>query len=143
LTLWIWHLPLLYEAALASEGVHAVQHATLVVTATFFWWGLVYGRYGRAAYGASAFYVFLTLVHTGILGALFALSNAPYYATYAQRARHSGIDAAADQQIAGLVMWVPAGMVLTVCGLALVLAWLAEAERRSAQSAAGLGRTSA
>ena len=130
--IWVWHLPGLYEAAVRSEGVHAFQHATFVATSVFFWWGLVYGRYGRAAYGASAFYVFVTSVHTGVLGAMFTLSNAPYYRLYATRAARAGVDAVADQQLAGLYMWIPAGVVLTLCGLALLVAWLSEAERRSA-----------
>jgi len=132
--IWVWHLPVLYEAAVRSEGLHALQHAMLVGTAVLFWWGVVYGRYGRAAYGASALYVFVTSVHTGVLGALFTLSESPLYSGYAARAGRLGIDAAADQQLAGLYMWIPAGLVLTIAGLALVVAWLAEAERRAAAS---------
>jgi len=135
LAVWAWHLPALYEAAVVSEAIHALQHATFVGTAALFWWGLVYGRYGRAAYGASALYVFATMVHTGILGALFALSTAPYYAIYRDRAAAAGVDAVADQQLAGLFMWIPAGIVLTGCGLALMFAWLSEAERRGGRPA--------
>ena len=131
LAIWVWHLPVLYEAAIRHEGLHAFQHATFVGTAVLFWWGLVYGRYGRAAYGASALYVFVTSVHTGILGAMFTLSNAPYYALYAARAPQAGVDALADQQLAGLYMWIPAGAVLTLFGLALVVAWVSESERRT------------
>lgn len=131
---WVWHLPVLYEAALRSEAVHAAQHATFVGTAVLFWWGLVYGRYGRAAYGASALFVFVTMIHTGALGALFAFSTSPYYPLYTQRASLAGIDAVADQQLAGLYMWVPSGLVLTVFGLALMLAWLSESERRARAS---------
>src|SRR5688500_9957243 len=127
---WLWHLPALYEAALQSEAVHAAQHATFIGTAVLFWWGLVYGRYGRAAYGASALFVFTTMVHTGILGALFALSTSPVYDVYRERSAAMGIDAASDQQLAGLYMWVPSGVILTLFGLALIVAWLAEAERR-------------
>jgi putative membrane protein len=129
--IWIWHAPALYEAAVASEAIHAVQHATFVATAALFWWGLVYGRYGRAAYGAAVLFVFTTMVHTGVLGAIFALSNAPFYDIYRDRAAAAGVDPAVDQQLAGLYMWIPAGIVLTVCGLALLIAWLAEAERRT------------
>jgi heme/copper-type cytochrome/quinol oxidase subunit 3 len=100
-----------------------------------FWWGLVYGRYGRAAYGASALFVFVTMVHTGLLGALFALSTSAYYPMYRERAAAAGFDAVSDQQLAGLYMWVPSGIVLTVFGLALMVAWLSEADRR-----AGVGR---
>jgi putative membrane protein len=126
--LWVWHVPALYEWAVRDEGVHAVQHAMFVGTALLFWWGLIYGRYGRAGYGASVFYVFTTVVHTGLLGAVFALTPVPLYAVYADRS----LDPVADQQLAGLVMWVPAGIVLTVTGIALFAAWLGEAERRHA-----------
>jgi len=127
LVVWIWHVPRLYEAAVLDEGVHALQHAMFVGTSVLFWWGLVYGRYGRAGYGASVFYVFTTVVHTGILGAVFTLAPAPLYAVYAERAP----DPVADQQLAGLVMWVPAGLVLTITGIGLFAAWLGEAERRA------------
>ena len=136
-TVWIWHIPVLYELAVRNEALHAFQHATFVATAVFFWWGLVYGRYGRLAYGASVLFVFTTSIHTGVLGALFTFSGAPFYPLYASRAAADGIDALADQQLAGLYMWIPAGFVLGLFGLALMLSWLAESERR-----ATLGRPS-
>ena len=130
--IWVWHAPVLYEAAVQNEAIHALQHAMFVATAVCFWWGLVYGRYGRAAYGASVLFVFITMVHTGVLGALFALSTSPYYNVYRDRAARAGLDPVADQQLAGLYMWIPSGMVLTMFGLALLMAWLSEAERRAA-----------
>ena len=133
--IWIWHLPALYEAALRDDGIHAVQHAMFVGTAVLFWWGLVYGRYGRAAYGAAVLYVFATLVHTGLLGAMFTLSERTFYPLYVERAAAAGIDPVADQQLAGLYMWVPSGIVLTLFGLALFTAWLGEAERRARAAA--------
>ena len=129
--IWVWHLPALYEAALRDEGIHAVQHAMFGGTAVLFWWGLVYGRYGRAAYGAAVLYVFATLVHTGLLGAMFTLSERSFYPLYVERAAASGVDPLADQQLAGLYMWVPSGIVLTLFGLGLFAAWLGEAERRA------------
>jgi putative membrane protein len=124
--LWVWHAPVLYEWAVRNEGVHAIQHAMFVGTSVLFWWGLIYGRYGRAGYGASVFYVFTTVVHTGLLGAAFALTPSPIYEVYA----HRSADPVGDQQLAGLVMWVPAGIVLTLTGIALFAAWLGEADRR-------------
>ena len=53
LALWIWHIPALFEWALHNEAVHAVQHLSFVGTAALFWWGMVHGRYGRAAYGSA------------------------------------------------------------------------------------------
>jgi putative membrane protein len=131
MTLWAWHAPILYEAAVRTESIHAFQHITFVGTAAAFWWGLVYGRYGRAGYGMSVLYVFSTLVHTGVLGAVFALSGTPFYDVYVQRAIMAGRNPVADQQLAGLVMWIPAGVVLTCFGLGLFTAWLAASERRT------------
>ena len=96
-----------------------------------FWSGLVYGRYGRAGYGAAVFFVFTTAMHTGILGALLTVSRAPIYSVYAHIPGVTAEQALADQQLAGLVMWIPAGVLLTVVGIALFAAWLGEAERRS------------
>jgi len=129
--IWLWHLPQLYDLAVDNEAIHLVQHAMFVGTAIVFWWGMLYGRYGRAGYGAAVFYVFTTAVHTGILGAIVTFAGAPLYSVYLAPAAANGLDALADQQLAGLIMWVPAGLVLTTLGIALFAAWLGEAERRA------------
>jgi putative membrane protein len=129
LALWMWHLPSLYQAAVVDDRVHAVQHLMFTGTACLFWWGLLRGRYGRLGYGAAVFYVFATAMHSGGLGALITFATAPLYPLYVQRAA-AGVDPLVDQQLAGLIMWIPAGAVLTIFGLALMSAWLGEAERR-------------
>jgi putative membrane protein len=134
IVIWVWHMPSLYEAAVHDEAVHALQHAMFVGTSALFWWGLLYGRYGRAGYGAAVFYVFTTAVHTGVLGALVTFAGTPLYPSYVSAAAGLGADPLADQQVAGLLMWVPAGIVLTLMGLALFFAWLGESGRRAAQS---------
>jgi putative membrane protein len=131
LAVWGWHLPAAYELAVRNEGVHAIQHATFVGTSALFWWGLLYGRYGRAGYGAAVLYVFTTAVHTGILGAMLTFAGTPLYGIYAGAAAARGGDALGDQQAAGLLMWIPAGIVLTMMGLGLFGAWLGEAGRRA------------
>ena len=136
--LWIWHVPVLFEAALHHEGIHAVQHLSFVVTAALFWWGMIHGRYGRAGFGAGVAYVFLTAVHSTVLGALLTVAPSAWYRSYEATAAGRRIDALADQQLAGLVMWVPSGVIFIVLGLALLAAWLGESERRVA-----LGSTTA
>ena len=135
LAIWVWHMPALYDAAVGNEGIHTLQHAMFVGSSALFWWGMLYGRYGRAGYGAAVFYVFLTVVHTGILGAMVTFAPTPLYPIYAAPAAAHGIDPLVDQQRAGLLMWIPAGLVMTLLGLALFAAWLGEAERRSLQTA--------
>ncbi len=127
-TRWALHLPVLFDGALAHPALHALQHLAFFVTAVFFWWSVVHGRYGRAGYGVSVLAVFVTVAHTGLLAAIITLAPAPLYATYA---RLLGARALADQQVAGLVMWVPAGTLLAAVGLALFAAWLGESSRRA------------
>jgi putative membrane protein len=133
LAIWAWHMPALYDAAVGNEGIHTLQHAMFVGTSALFWWGMLYGRYGRAGYGAAVFYVFLTVVHTGILGAMVTFAPTPLYPIYSAPAAAHGIDPLIDQQRAGLLMWIPAGLVMTLLGLALFAAWLGESERRATQ----------
>ena len=128
LVVWIWHAPGLYQLAVASESVHLLQHSMFVGSSVLFWWGLIYGRYGRAGYGAAVLYVFTTAVHTGILGALLTFATSPLYAVYATPGHP---DPLGDQQAAGLLMWVPAGLLLTLIGIGFFAAWLGEAERRA------------
>jgi len=136
--LWIWHIPSLYQAALDNEAIHALEHLCFLLTAALFWWGMVHGRYGRSGYGVAVLYVFLTGMHSTLLGALMTLSGHVWYPSYLDAAREWSLDPFADQQLAGLIMWVPSGVVFIVLGLALLSAWLGESERR-----AGLSQTAA
>lgn len=131
--LWIWHVPRLFEGALEHEAVHALQHLSFFLTALLFWWALVQGRYGRSGYGAAVLFVFITGLHSGTLGALITFAGSLWYPIYDARTRAAGGDPLADQQLAGLLMWIPAGVLLMVVGLALFSAWLGEARRRSAR----------
>lgn len=132
--LWIWHLPALYERAIGNNWVHALEHACFLMTACAFWAGLTQGRYGRLGYGVAFLYVFATAMHSGALGALFTVAPSPLYHLYQIRAAAHGMDPLTDQQLAGVLMWVPACALLTVLALALFAAWLGELERRNAQS---------
>jgi putative membrane protein len=131
LALWIWHLPSLFDAALEHEGIHAVQHLTFYLTAALFWWSLLQGRYGRAGYGAAVIYLFATGLHSGVLGALLTFSSDSWYPAYAAASLTWGLTPLEDQQLAGLVMWVPAGLIFVAGGLAFFAAWLRESGRRS------------
>jgi putative membrane protein len=130
LALWIWHAPSLYQATLRSDFIHSLQHISFLGTAMLFWWTLIHGRFGRMGYGVAVFYVFITTIHSGALGALLTFSPHVWYPIYRATTTQWGLDPIEDQQLAGLIMWVPAGVILVVLGLALFVAWLAEAERR-------------
>jgi putative membrane protein len=129
--LWAWHVPALFEAAMRHPALHAVQHLMFFGTAALFWWSLLAGRYGRAGYGVAVLFVFATGLHTGLLGVLLTFARHLWYPIYDARVRGAGGDPLSDQRLAGLIMWIPAGAVLFVFGLALLAAWVAESERRA------------
>jgi len=124
--LWAWHMPALFEAALASPAIHTLQHTSFFATALLFWWAPL-GSASRQGQGASMFYLFSTMVHTAALGALLTLSPALWYPAYAATTPALGIDPLEDQQLGGLIMWVPAGLAYLAAGLALAARWLREA----------------
>lgn len=131
LVVWGAHAPPLFEAALAHQGVHAAQHVLFFWSAALFWWALVHGRYGRMGYGVSVVFVFVTAVHTGTLGALLTMSPRVWYRSYVNSAGGDVPAALADQQMAGLLMWIPASVIFLLIGLALFGAWMGEQRRRA------------
>jgi putative membrane protein len=128
--LWIWHAPPLYDAAVHDDRVHALMHVCFLFSAALFWWALVHGRYGRLGYGMGILYAFTTGLHTTALGALMTVAPSPWYPVYRLRSPGLGVDPLDDQQLAGLLMWVPFCAVFMIVGLAMFAAWLGEAERR-------------
>ena len=130
--LWVWHIPAMFETALHHETIHAFQHLGFFITAALFWFALLHGRYGRLGYGVGVVYVFFTAMHTQLLGALLTFGSHIWYPTHAARTAAAGGDALADQQLAGVLMWVPFGLMFLCIALALFAAWLGEAERRVA-----------
>jgi putative membrane protein len=137
-TLWIWHVPALYQACLHHPALHAFQHFTFFATAALFWWAMVHGRFGGVGYGLSVLFVFATATHSALLGVLLTFARSLWYPEYAEPARRLAVDALQDQQLAGLLMWVPAGAIFTLVGVALFAAWLGQAERRASLGSVAL-----
>jgi putative membrane protein len=137
LVLWAWHAPVLFEKTLTSESVHAAQHISFLFASLLFWWAVFQGGERRMGYGMSVIYIFTTAVHSTILGALLTLSPNLWYPGYANTTGAWGLTALQDQQIGGLIMWVPAGIVYLVAALWLFSLWLDESKFRMAQAGAG------
>jgi putative membrane protein len=130
--LWLWHIPALFEGTLTNEWVHAAQHLSFLGSALLFWWSLFYAR-GRSGFGSGMLYIFTTAVHTSLLGALLTLSPTPWYPAYSGT-RIWGITPVQDQQLGGLIMWIPAGVVYLGAGLGLFAMWLRESEAIAGRS---------
>jgi putative membrane protein len=107
LGIWLWHVPTLFEAALRNPWLHLAQHTSFFLPAAIFWWAVLAPPSRQLAALAA---LFTTMLHTGALGALMTFSRSSWYAGYALE----------DQQLAGLVMWVPAGLAYPLAALFLI-----------------------
>lgn len=97
--IWVWHVPALYLLALSDPWWHLVEHAAFIVSGWLFWGAVLLAGRRQLAKGLLA--VVLTLMHTGLLGALLTFGRSSFYGP------GRGLE---DQQLAGLIMWVPGGL---------------------------------
>lgn len=161
--LWAWHLPALYEAALQSETLHALEHVTFVLTSVLVWSLVITtsnrrvltprphrsqnehsatSRRGRnVAYPVSLAVVFVTGLHSAALGAVLTFASEPLYAIHARGALLWEVSPLSDQQLAGAIMWVPGGAIYLTTMSVLFVRWLKAMERetKGAQRAAVAG----
>jgi putative membrane protein len=141
--LWVWHIPVLFQATLESDLVHTLQHASFLGSALLFWWAIIYGKRGVASYGAGVLYLFVTSIHSGILGAFLTFTRRLWYPIYAPTAAEWGLTPIEDQQLGGLIMWVPAGIVYIVAALFMFAAWINASERIAVRNKARRATTAA
>ncbi len=131
LAIWLWHIPSLFERAIRNDIIHAVQHVSFLATGIAFWWAVL-NPVRRARRGLSILLLFTTAVHTGVLGALMTFARSPWYADY-MRSAHFGLTPLADQQLAGMIMWIPGSVGYLIAALFSIRRWLAESEWEVAQ----------
>jgi cytochrome c oxidase assembly factor CtaG len=119
----------LYQAALRNQLVHAVEHASFLSVALPFWW-LVLDRRGlrQIGFGPAVLLVFLNGVQSGALGALLTFAPSPLYPIHSAGVAAWNTTLVQDQQLAGLLMWIPAGTIFIVVASWLFLRWLGSME---------------
>ena len=107
--LWLWRVPALYNAVLASPALHRLQHFRLFFSALLFWWVLINPRAKPSGYGAAVLCLFVTAVHSSFLGVLLTLIAAGLVRATGGIGFANRSLPLEDQQLAGLVMWVRPG----------------------------------
>jgi cytochrome c oxidase assembly factor CtaG len=133
-TLWVWHMPRLYDATLASEPLHIFEHLTFLVTSTIFWWPILAPlEESRMSHGAAFAFIGAAMLITMILGILITFAPVGVYTAYLHPADRLGIlnglrdswglTTEADQQLGGLLMWVPGGLVYLGAIMAVLARW--------------------
>ena len=119
-SMFAWHLPSLYEAALANEGLHLAEHAVFAIGAYLFWWNVIdpHPLRPNLPYLVRIPYIFITVVPAFVLGAFLTFAGEPWYETYIVSAPLYGFSGIEDQQLGGVIMWIPGSFII---GTALIL----------------------
>lgn len=124
IAIWAWHVPGLFEVALERGVLHYAQHASFFFTGLLFWWTVLPRGGGGGNLGSSVMHLFLTSMHTSLLGVLLLLSPRLWYPANSSVAQLWSLTALEDQQLAGLVMWVPAGLLYGGAALLMAGLWI-------------------
>lgn len=128
--LWIWHVPAMYDAALRSNLIHQVEHLSFMLTAYLFWSWLVRSSAGRSSRGGLAvLFVFTSVIQSGLLGAILTFAGTTLYEGHLPFTDAWGLSGIEDQQLAGLIMWIPMGLWFTLTMVFVFIAWLRDADR--------------
>ena len=133
LALWLWHVPPVYAWSLRSDAVYWLMQASLIAAGVALWQSVFAARGaagGRIAVGLAS------TLHMGLLGALLTFASRPFYAAHRFSTEAWGLSPLADQQLAGLLMWVPGGVAFGLLGLAGFLAWWKDASGPRAAASA-------
>jgi cytochrome c oxidase assembly factor CtaG len=138
---WLWHAPFLYNAALANEDIHTVEHLSFLVSATILWWpGLAPSEERRLPPLIVILYLFTTGVSMSILGIIETYAPPGAYPAYLHPLDEYGVltflretlglTPKVDQQWGGLLMWVPGSVVYLIASLAALARWYREPEEK-------------
>lgn len=131
--LWGWHAPDAIHAALENGFVHASMHLSFLSGGLLLWEALAQtGPRRIGGYLVAAASSFLTMLHTGVLGALLTFAPRPLYTVYGERPLAWGLTPLEDQQLAGLLMWVVCGWIYMATALIMIGIWLTQLQNRSA-----------
>jgi putative membrane protein len=129
-TIWFWHAAVPYDMALKMDIVHVVEHVSFLVTGVLFW-HIVLGVRQGVSNGLGILLVFTMSMQSIFLSALLTFASAPWYSGYEFSTRPWGLDPLADQQLAGVIMWIPAGLVYLGAALALLVGWIRASDRET------------
>jgi putative membrane protein len=128
--LWFWHAATPYDAALDNEFLHVLEHASFLVTAVLFWHAVIGVRgAARVSGGLGVLLVFAMAMQSVFLSVLLTFARTPWYAGYANTTTPWGLDPLTDQQVAGVIMWIPAGGIYLTAALVLLVTWVRTTER--------------
>ena len=121
----LWHLPPLYNTAMAYHPIHIVQHLTFMVALVLMWWPILspLPELPRLSYPGQMLYCFLMVIPMSIIAIYIAMADHVLYPAYSVAPRVWDITPMSDQQIGGLIMWVPGGLLFYVVMTFVFFKW--------------------
>ena len=139
--MWFWHIPAVYEIAQESEAIHIFEHLTFIGAALIGWWpvmGAEKSRFPKPEPPVRMLYLFLLAIPCTALAAILTFARTPMYPFYVTAPRIYGLSALQDQNLGGLLMWLPTHMFLLLALGITFLRWFAGSNRKARQ---GLAKT--
>lgn len=145
--LWLWHLaPGWYDRAVEDDLIHDLQHMSFVAVAVLFWWNVIDPKplRARVPHIPRILYILGATIPAQFLGAMLTFAPEPLYETYVAATPIYGLDPLQDQQLGGLLMWIPGGLLYLLAAGVVFAVWAQQSERRqraleAAQDAERLG----
>lgn len=131
--MWLWHIPALYDYALAHNTVHAMEHVCFATAGLLYWWHLISPVRSRFRWGGMGpvVYMVVTKFAVGLLGVGLAFSTVCFYPWYQHHPEYWGLSARTDQNLAGLLMALEQSIVMGIALAYLFVRMLNESEREA------------
>ena len=129
----LWHFPAMYDLSLRGREIHILEHLIFLVAAVIMWWPILGAmrELPRASYPVQMLYLFLLPTVSAVMGAIITFSDSVLYEWYAEAPRLWSISALEDQQLGGVIMWVPGGLVYLFALMVVFLTWASREESSS------------
>jgi len=139
LVLAFWHLPPMYNLALAEHSVHIGQHLMFIAASVFMWWPLTspLPELPRASYPMQMLYCFIMVIPMSVISIYIAMADSLLYPAYAVAPRIMGITPMMDQQYGGLIMWIPGGVFFYAVMTVVFFKWSGRGEDTEASAQVG------
>ena len=134
---WIWHAPALYDLTLENSAVHIIEHLTFVIFGLLYWMPILSPTplVPRISRGFAILYLFIGCQPMVALGALLTFASTPLYTPYVAAPRVWGLSPLGDQQLGGLIMWLPTNIPYLIALSAAFFLWVSERDREERQAA--------
>ena len=140
-SLYFWQIPHYHDLAVLNDGVHYFMHVTMLVAGLVFFWRVFDPRPAPlgASYGVRLAMLWITVVGNILIGSVLALKNSVLYPAYDELGRWFGFGALPDEQVGGIILWIPGSMMCLLAILVVIAQWGLHDTRADERRQRGIG----